>query len=104
MLNASLKKTMRKVMTVKKVKTKTAIAVALVLLAAGPVVAGFYYYGSKIENLPSFWKKKSTVATSEINSSVSEKNQASVQAGTVRGTCQVCGGKTYCKCECPKKK
>ena len=90
---------MNKVMIAKKVKTKTAIAVALVLLAAGPVVAGFYYYGSKIENFPFFWKK-AAVTTPENKSS----GLTAIQIGTIPGTCQVCGGKTYCKCDCPAKK
>ncbi len=93
-------------MTIKKIRTKTAIAAALVLLAAGPAVAGFYYYGSKIENFPFFWRKKASVATKENkknNSANSEKSQVSNQIGTIPGTCQVCGGKTYCKCECPSR-
>lgn len=91
-------------MTVKKVGTKTTIAVALALLAAGPVVAAWYHYGFKIKKLTSFPKESASVSVKENNSAGAVESPASIQAGTVLGTCQVCGEKTYCKCECPSKK
>lgn len=103
MFNMSLKTVMQKVMIAKKIKIKTAIAVALVCLSAGTAMAGLYYYGYR--SIGSFnpfsWKKNSPVAKNENKNN---NIQAASLIGTISGTCQVCGGKTYCKCECPKKK
>jgi hypothetical protein len=99
MFNTSFKIAMQKVMTIKKIKTKTVIAVALVCLAAGTAMAGLYYYGSRQ------LRHSTPVAQNQTNNSpILQQAQTSNQIGKVLGTCQVCGGKTYCKCDCPSKR
>jgi hypothetical protein len=101
---------MRKMIAVKKIGTKTAITAALLLFSAGSVAAGLYYYGyrdvskfGKVGNFLSslFYKNGKNEAAKTINNQIS--SQLNNQIGKTLGTCQVCGGKTYCKCECPSK-
>jgi hypothetical protein len=93
---------MKNVITASKVKTKTAIAVALVVLAAGSVMAGMYYLPKRNVSFSDLFGKKTPLVAENENKNASI--QTNYQIGKVLGTCQVCGGKTYCKCDCPDKK